>query len=315
MEYKNLGGTDIKVSRLCFGSLTISPLQASLPIDEGADVILSAMDMGVNFLDTAEFYRNYQYINKALKKAKSELIISTKSYAYTYEGMKESVEKARRETGKDVIDIFMLHEQETRLTLKGHREALEYLMDARAKGFIRAIGVSTHTIEVVDAAADMKEIEVIHPIINYRGIGIKDGSLHDMENAIEKAYKKGKGIYAMKALGGGNLINNKQRAFSYILSFPYLHSIAVGMKSCDEVMANVSIFKGKTVDPKIEKRLSSKKRMLLVEDWCEGCGECVRHCRHNALHIDDGRSVVNRDVCILCGYCAGYCPDFCIKII
>lgn len=315
MEHRNLGGTDIKVSRLCFGSLTISPLQAGLSIDEGADVILSAMDMGVNFLDTAEFYRNYQYINKALKKAKSELIISTKSYAYTYEGMKESVEKARRETGKDVIDIFMLHEQETRLTLKGHREALEYLMDARAKGLIRAIGVSTHTIEVVDAAADMKEIEVIHPIINYLGIGIKDGSLHDMENAIEKAYKKGKGIYAMKALGGGNLINNKQRAFSYILSFPYLHSIAVGMKSCDEVMANVSIFKGKTVDPKIEQRLSRKKRMLLVEDWCEGCGECARHCRHNALHIDNGRSVVNHDVCILCGYCAGYCPDFCIKII
>ena len=60
MEHRNLGGTDIKVSRLCFGSLTISPLQAGLSIDEGADVILSAMDMGVNFLDTAEFYRNYQ---------------------------------------------------------------------------------------------------------------------------------------------------------------------------------------------------------------------------------------------------------------
>ncbi|MDD4568809.1 MAG: aldo/keto reductase [Tepidanaerobacteraceae bacterium] len=315
MKYRNLGDTNIEVSYLCFGSLTISPLQANLSLDEGADVILSALDMGVNFIDTAEFYKNYQYINKALKKSKKELIISTKSYAYTYNGMKESVEKARRETGKDIIDIFMLHEQETRLTLKGHRDALEYLLDAKAKGLIRAIGVSTHTIEVVDAATDMDEIEIIHPIINLRGIGIKDGSLHDMEKAIEKAYKKGKGIYAMKSLGGGNLIKNKQEAFSYILSLPYLHSIAVGMKSFDEVLANVSIFEGRTVDSNVEERLKNNKRILLIEDWCEGCGTCVKHCQYNALRLVNGRSVVNPNLCILCGYCAGYCPEFCIKII
>ncbi|NLU11404.1 MAG: aldo/keto reductase [Tepidanaerobacter acetatoxydans] len=315
MEYINLGDTDLKVSRLCFGSLTISPLQAGLPVDDGADIILSAMDMGVNFIDTAEFYQNYRYINKALTRSKKDFIISTKSYAYTYEGMKKSVEKARKETGKDVIDIFMLHEQETRLTLKGHREALEYLVDARAKGLIKAIGVSTHTVEVVNAAADIEEIEVIHPIINFRGIGIKDGSLQDMEKAIERAYKNGKGIYAMKALGGGNLIGDKERAFSYILSFPYLHSVAVGMKSNDEVVANISIFEGKTVDSHIEKRLSNEKRKLLIEDWCVGCGECVKHCLYNALHIVNGHSMVNPDACILCGYCSGYCPEFCIKIL
>ena len=189
MQYNKLGFTDLTVSKLCFGSLTISPLQADLSIDDGAELILYAMEMGVNFIDTAEFYRNYQYINRALKKAKGELIISSKSYAYTYEGMKESVEKARKEMDKDVVDIFMLHEQESRLTLKGHREALDYLVDAKAKGIIRAIGVSTHTVEVVNAAADMQEIDVIHPLINFKGLGIKDGTLHDMEVAIKKPIK------------------------------------------------------------------------------------------------------------------------------
>ena len=183
------------------------------------------------------------------------------------------------------------------------------------KGIIKAIGVSTHNIEVVDAAADMNEIEVIHPILNFKGIGIKDGNLQDMENAVKKAYKKGKGIYAMKSLGGGNLINNKKQAFSYILSFPYLHSVAVGMKSNDEVLANVSIFEGRAVDPKIEERLKNEKRKLFIEDWCEGCGKCVEHCNYNALRLYNGRSVVNPNLCILCGYCAGYCPEFCIKII
>lgn len=315
MQYRKLGTTDLTVSRLCFGSLTISPLQANLSVEDGADIILFAMEMGVNFIDTAEFYRNYQYINRALKKAKRDLIISTKSYAYTYSGMKESVEKARKETGKDVIDIFMLHEQETKLTLNGHREALEYLIDAKAKGLVKAIGVSTHTVEIVNAAADMEEIEVIHPIINFQGLGIKDGSLQDMEEAIQKAHKQGKGIYGMKALGGGNLINHKEQAFSYILSFPYLDSVAVGMQSRDEVLENVNIFEGKKTDPVVGERLRMKKRKLLVEDWCQGCGECVKHCRYNALSIHDGRSVVNPKACILCGYCAGYCPEFCIKII
>lgn len=315
MQYNKLGFTDLTVSKLCFGSLTISPLQADLSIDDGAELILYAMEMGVNFIDTAEFYRNYQYINRALKKAKGELIISSKSYAYTYEGMKESVEKARKEMDKDVVDIFMLHEQESRLTLKGHREALDYLVDAKAKGIIRAIGVSTHTVEVVNAAADMQEIDVIHPLINFKGLGIKDGTLHDMEVAIKKAHKNGKGIYAMKVLGGGNLINDKKHAFSYILSFPHLDSVAVGMQSIDEVVSNVCIFEGKTVEPVIEERLKSNKRKLLVEDWCIGCGECVKHCRHNALFLHNGRSEVISDACILCGYCAGLCPEFCIKII
>jgi len=315
MEYSALGKSNLTVSRLCFGSLAISPLQVNLTIEQGGNVILAAIEMGVNFIDTAEFYNNYPYIKYALKKTDKDLIIASKSYAYTYDGMKKSVEKARSEVGKDVIDIFMLHEQESKLTLKGHREALNYLLDAKTKGIIRAVGVSTHTVEVVDAAADMKEIDVIHPLINIKGLGIKDGTRLDMEKAIQKAYEKGKGIYGMKCLGGGNLINIKQKAFEYILSLTYLHSIAVGMKTRDEVIANVMTFEKKSVPLEINKKLNSYKRKLLIEDWCEGCGRCVEHCSFNALSLINGKSKVDPDLCILCGYCAAYCSEFCIKII
>lgn len=315
MEYKILGRTGIRVSRLCFGSLGISPLQSHLPIEEGTDVILEAIRAGVNFIDTAEFYNNYSYIKKALKFTKEDIVIVSKSYAYTYEDMRSSVEKARKELDRDVIDIFMLHEQESRLTLKGHREALKYLIEAKEKGIIRAVGVSTHAIEVVEAAATMSEIDVIHPIINIKGLGIKDGNIHQMEKAIEKAYKNCKGIYGMKCLGGGNLIGIREKAFKYILDFPYLHSVAVGMKSKDEVKANCLIFEGKSVPEELTDKLDSQKRRLLIEDWCEGCGRCVQHCKFKALSIVDGKSKVDPDRCILCGYCAGYCPEFCIKIV
>jgi aryl-alcohol dehydrogenase-like predicted oxidoreductase len=93
MEYKKLGNTDLKVSSLCFGSLSISELQSNLPIEIGSEVIVTAMDLGVNFLDTAEFYNNYRYIGEAVKRSNKELIIASKSYAYTYEGMRSALKK------------------------------------------------------------------------------------------------------------------------------------------------------------------------------------------------------------------------------
>jgi hypothetical protein len=86
MDYRILGKSKLKVSRLCFGSLTIGPLQAKLGIREGVDVISAAFDMGVNFIDTAELYETYEYINKAIMGRRDKIVISSKCYAYTREG-------------------------------------------------------------------------------------------------------------------------------------------------------------------------------------------------------------------------------------
>ena len=134
MEYRILGKTGIKVSRLCFGALTVGPLQANLPIEEGAAVLRYALENGVNFIDTAKLYKTYPYIKKALKGWDKPVVIASKSYDYTWEGMKKSLEEARIAIDRDYIDIFMLHEQESELTLEGHREALEYLVEAKEQG-------------------------------------------------------------------------------------------------------------------------------------------------------------------------------------
>ena len=84
MEKVKLGNTNIEVSRLCFGSLTMTPFQANLTVKEGAHLIEYAYNQGINFLDTAEIYENYGYIKEALKGIKREdYIIASKTYAYT----------------------------------------------------------------------------------------------------------------------------------------------------------------------------------------------------------------------------------------
>ena len=179
MQYEYLGNTGIHVSKLCFGSLTLGPLQANLAIDEGVQIIEKAVNLGVNFIDTAELYQTYSYIKKAQEKLNKNLIVATKSYSHTKKMMAASLEKARRELNRDVIDIFLLHEQESILTVKGHYEALEYLLEAKTKGKIRAVGLSTHTIKGVEAALEFSEIEIIHPIVNYRGLEIGRASCRE----------------------------------------------------------------------------------------------------------------------------------------
>ncbi|EOC99950.1 aldo/keto reductase [Caldisalinibacter kiritimatiensis] len=316
MEYRKLGNTSIKISRLCFGSLTISPLQAHLPIKSGADIIKYAYSKGINFIDTAELYENYEYIKEALKDIKRDsYVIATKSYSYSNDTAQKSLEKALKEINTDYIDIFLLHEQESEHTIRGHYEAIEYFLKAKDKGLIKALGISTHRVEGVLAANKYDEIEIIHPIVNIKGLGIQDGTVNDMINAIKLAYEKGKGIYGMKPLGGGHLIQEVEKAFNYVKEIPYLHSIAIGMQSEHEVDANVNLLNRGYIPSRIKERIKKRKRKLHIADWCIGCGKCVDICQHGGIKIIDKKAVPIQDKCVFCGYCASKCPEFCIKVI
>ncbi len=315
MEYRVLGQTGIKVSRLCFGALTVGPLQAALPVDKGAAVIRRALEAGVNFIDTAECYQTYPYIYEAIRDWPGEVVIASKSYAYTREGMRQSLEEALKTLQRDYIDIFLLHEQESALTIRGHWEAVEYLLKAKKEGLVRAIGISTHSVEGVRAAARIGEFDIIHPIINIAGIGIQGGTREDMLAAIAEAAVFGKGLYGMKALGGGHLIPGAQEALAFVLGIPQLASVAVGMRTAAEVDFNVAVFNGLPVPPALRAMVGGQERRLHIEEWCNGCGRCVERCGAGALSLDGGRAVVDPSTCRLCGYCGAVCPDFCIKVI
>lgn len=316
MKNRVLGDTGIKVSELCFGSLTIGPLQANLDISEGAEIISYAFSKGINFIDTAEIYNNYEHIREALKTVnRKDIVIATKSYSYSNETAEKSLYKALNELDTDYIDIFLLHEQESIHTLRGHYEAIEYFMKAKEKGIIRAIGISTHRVEAVLAANQYREIEAIHPIINKIGIGIQDGTIDDMINAIKISYSSGKGIYGMKPLGGGHLIKDVEGAVEFVRSVPYLHSFAMGMQSKDEVDANINLINNNYIPDDIKQRINKKERRLQVADWCIGCGSCVKTCKNNGIHLINNKAVPDMEKCVLCGYCARKCPEFCIKVI
>jgi len=315
MEYRMLGKTGIKVSRLCFGALVIGPLQRNLSIDEGAAVIEEALRLGVNFIDTADLYDTYPYIRRAMERTGIRPVISSKCYAYTREDAKRRLDRALTELGTDYIDLFLMHEQESEHTIRGHWEAFEYYLEQKQAGVIKAVGLSTHHIAAVKAAAKVPEMNVIHPIVNRRGLGICDGTVDEMLEAIKEAHDAGKGIYGMKIFGGGNLLGEFEDALRFGLSIPWLDSIAVGMQSIDEVRMNVTLFENIENMDKYRSRLADgPKKQLHVDFWCEGCGTCVSRCQHKALSLKDGKLQIDHEKCVLCGYCSASCPVFALKV-
>ncbi|MBQ8974036.1 MAG: aldo/keto reductase [Clostridia bacterium] len=309
-----LGDTPLLVSKLCFGTLTMSPLQTNMSPEDGAALLIHAYEHGINFLDTADLYGTYPHIRLALKEA-PDYIVSSKAYCYDEETARAALERAWRGIGRDYIDLFMLHEQESLYTLKGHEEALIYLEKQRERGYIGAIGVSTHFVRCVSAVHRFPIIRVVHPLINMSGIGIQDGTRVDMENAIQNVRPYGVGIFAMKPLGGGHLIAQNAEALHYALNAPFLDSIAVGMQSRREIDANCAFAEELECGESLMEPLAKRERRIMVHDWCEGCGSCMKRCKQQAISIVDKRAVIDSEKCVFCGYCARSCPQFCIKVV
>jgi predicted aldo/keto reductase-like oxidoreductase len=314
MKYNELAKTGIKVSELAFGSLTLSPLQKNLSQKESEVLLKTALDYGINFFDTAEFYNNYYKLSSLSNYEKHNIIVCSKSYAYSKTTARASVQKALKELKRDYIDIFCLHEQESDLTLKGHMEALEELQIMKEEKLIRAIGVSTHFVKCLEAVMNYPFIDIVQTITNYKGLGIVDGTKEDMENAISTLRNNNKAVYGMKVIGGGSFHNNIMDAFYYIKKQLEIDSFALGFGSKEEIEFAIKYFYEDKYDENLNEILSNRNRGLHVANWCTACSMCVKKCSQNALKIVNGKASVDENACVLCGYCIGVCPEFCIKI-
>lgn len=311
METRILGKSGLPVSALGFGALTLGPSQLNLPLSEGAALLRYALDLGINFIDTAQYYKTYPYIRHALKGVKKDVVIVSKCLDESYRAMLLAVEEARRELDRDVIDIFLLHEVRGGSDWENRKGAYEYLKEAKAKGLVKAIGVSTHHVDVAERAAADPDADVLFPLINLRGLGVRKGSgagtREEMEAAILRARSAGQGVFAMKVLGGGILIREYREAMQYAMDLPGISSIMLGFGSVHEIDRAVEM---------AERRLASdyvpdltQKRIFIDRGDCEGCGACSIRCPNQAIHMDEkGLAVIDYERCLTCAYCAPVCP-------
>ena len=303
-------------SKICYGTLSLSPLQSQLNLTEKVSLLRYAFEKGINFFDTAELYETYDILGQLIREVGREpLLISTKSYAYSKETAEESVNQALREMGTDYIDVFMLHEQESIHTFRGHYTALERLLKYKSDGIIKKVGISTHFHTCVQEVGVYDALDIIHPIFNQFGMGIPDGTIQDMEKALSIVKSKGKQVLAMKPFAGGHLTQDPIHALNFVLQSPLVDWIAIGMRYREEIDFNWAVYKNQPLPKEWQQAIKNKHRQLNIAWWCTGCGACVSRCQQKALSLVDKKAVVDPEKCVLCSYCATACQDFCIKII
>jgi aryl-alcohol dehydrogenase-like predicted oxidoreductase/NAD-dependent dihydropyrimidine dehydrogenase PreA subunit len=311
-----LGRSGLSVHPLVFGTLPMGPLQANLSPQAGGRLIRHALEAGVTLLDTAELYGSYAHIRAALDGYRGEVAIATKTHALDPATARLHVEKALRELAREQLEIVHLHAARLPDPFNERADVLELLLKMQKEGKIGLVGMSSHYVSAIRKALDHPEIAVLHPLINRVGRGILDGTASDMAAAIAAAAQAGKGIYAMKALAGGNLISSAREALAYVRNLPGVHAVALGMLSNREIDANLAFFEGRTVDPECWQQLESRRRQLrIMSQFCKGCGSCATACTEGGLHMIDGKAVVDVDACVLCGYCAAACPEFIIRVV
>lgn len=316
MHRIQLGKTNLKIHPLVFGTLPLGPLQANLSAQAGGRLIRHALEQGVNLIDTAELYGSYAHIRAGLDGYRGEALIATKTHAADASTARRHVEKALRELGREHLDIVHLHAARVANPFVDRAAVLDELLTLRAQGLIGEVGLSTHYVRVVREAADHPEVSVLHPLINRAGRGLLDGTAAAMADAIAAAGRAGKGVYAMKALAGGNLISSARQALGYVRDLPGVDALALGMLSEAEIAANLSFMQRDPLDETVWEALEQRRRRLqIMTDFCSGCGACAASCSEGGLQLVDGKAVVDTATCVLCGYCAAACPDFIIRVV
>jgi predicted aldo/keto reductase-like oxidoreductase len=311
MELKTLGRTGIRVTPAGMGVLTVGRTQLNLSIAEGAGIVRYALECGINFLDTAEYYETYPYIAAALKGFDGRPVIASKSLAASYSGMAKAIEDMRYALDLDVIDLFLLHEIRGAHDFEVRSGAWACLNDLKAKGIVRAIGLSTHHVDAAELNAGLAESDILFPLINKAGLGIryKDGfgTKEAMAAAIAQNSAAGKGVFTMKVFGGGNLTGDYLSALDYVHGLPGVDSIMVGIGHEEEIDRLIEYFEGK-IDRNYVPDLH-EKRIRIDSGDCEGCGACLARCPNKAIRMTNTHAAeVDHAICLTCGYCAPVCP-------
>jgi len=315
-----LGNTGIEVSKVGFGVHPLGPSRKNLSLEDGAKLMEYAYLRGIRFFDTAQFYQTYHYLKAGLERMKENPafdglpILCSKSLEPDYHGMAAAIDEALEKTGVDHFDLFLMHQMvpgdfQTRL---GARRAL---LDAKRQGKVKAVGISTHHIDLVRELAEDPELDVVFALYNYSGLGIRKGceagSAEEMLQALQECRKAGKGVFTMKVFGGGNLTCDYQKAAKHVFEecSEVISAAVVGFTETREVDELITLLTG-NMEPDFAPRVDGKKLHVDRED-CMGCGTCVRICASGAMHYSsvDGLAEIDETKCVGCNYCAIACPE------
>ena len=245
MEYVDFGCTGLAVSRLSVGTGTNGwahrSEQTTLGLEGLAGLLRQSYELGINFWDTADQYGSHQHVARALEDIPREkVVIATKTNSHSRRAVARDVDRFLRELRTDVLDIVLLHCISSENWPRRQSGAMEALSRAKEQGKVRAVGISSHGLGALRAAAESDWLDVVLARINSAGTRM-DGSLAQVVPLIERLYAADKAIYGMKVLGCGRPVGESRTAIQYVLGLGTVHALTIGISREEHLRQNARL--------------------------------------------------------------------------
>lgn len=315
MRKITLGKTGITVNKNGFGALPIQRIS-----EESAVYLLrKAYDNGIRFYDTARFYTDSEKkLGLAFEGMRENIYLASKTMTQTPEEFWEQLETTLQNLKTTYLDIYQFHNPPFCPKPGDGSGLYEAMLEAKAQGKIRHIGITNHRLAVAREAVDSGLYDTLQFPFSYLS-GDKELEL------VEKCEKAGMGFLAMKALAGG-LITNSAAAYAFMKKFPHVLPIW-GIQRERELDEFLSYQEN---EPELEGALQEAidaDREQLQGEFCRGCGYCmpcpagieINNCARMSLMIRRAPSEAQLteemqakmkkiEECLHCGKCKEKCP-------
>ncbi len=316
MKEITLGSTGITVPQNAFGALPVQRVS----VEEGVRLLRKAYAGGMRFFDTARVYTDSEKkLGIAFEGMREKVYISSKTQAKKPEDFWKDLETSLDMLKTGYLDILQFHNAQQCYRPGDGTGMYECMLEAKAQGKIRHIGITAHKIGIAEEAVESGLYETLQFPVSYL-------SSEREENLIRACKKADMGFICMKALAGG-LINNYKVAAAYVAQFDNALPIW-GIQRDRELDEWLSLFETDLPEMTDEYRdFIAKERNELSGEFCRGCGYCspctvgieVHACARMSLMVRRAPSAfwlneMNQakmkkiEDCIDCGECMKRCP-------
>ena len=315
MEMVTLGKTGITVNKNGFGALPIQRIS----IDDAVALARRAYEAGMTFFDTARFYTDSEEkLGEAFDGMREKVCIATKTAAQNAEDFWKDLEVSLHNLRTDYIDIYQFHNPSFCPKPGDGTGLYEAMLEAKAQGKIRHIGITNHRLAVANEAIDSGLYETLQFPFCYLA------TEKDLE-LVKKCKEADMGFIAMKALSGG-LINNSAAAYAFEAQYDNVLPIW-GVQRKSELEEFISYIDNPPVMNDEIKALIGHDRKELSGEFCRGCGYCmpcpagieINNCARMSLMLRRAPSdaqltpemqekMKKIENCLHCNKCKSKCP-------
>ena len=314
MDTIRLGRTGLVVNKNGFGAL---PVQR-VPMEDAAKLLRRAYESGINYFDTARSYTDSEEkLGNALSDVREKIIISTKTGATTPEVFWQHLSESLRLLKTDSIDIYQFHNPAFCPKPGDDTGLYECMLEAKAQGKIRFIGLTNHRLAVAEEAVRSGLYDTLQFPFSYLA--------DEKEEALVKlCQEQDVGFICMKALAGG-LITRSDVAYAYLNQYPV--APIWGIQRDHELDEFLSYQDNPPAMTEERKAFVVKERQELVGEFCRGCGYCmpcpagieINTCARMSLllrrsptkgHLSEAGQAMMKKIegCLNCGQCKRKCP-------